>query len=417
MGFLDVFKTKKTLVQESSKVQIQFSDFQKWFEKEFSGKIEKAESDIRKINKQILESLPEIKKSIQKLEKAKIEEKHREDSIINSLKESYYKRALSTYNKFPTELIDDFDKKVQSILTELNNPNPKEIFVVSTYFKNESKSLIDSLKQTQELLTKLDQYVSGDGKIVFVKGEVDSLLNTFNRYTNENKRLEQEILENEKKTKELTERIERLKSDVDHLKNSDQAKREIELRWGIEILEKDVSSLEMLIKENLSVLKRPIEKLQHEVDLLEDEKKSLDKFSKSPFKFFSDEPNEVSVFFELIKKNLHLLKLKDTDAEKIKVFDFERLKQMREDYLQKIVERGQAQNKLEESDLNAEIQGLEQENERTVKDIEELLKDGQKDKNKIAENKSEAAKIKESLRKMIFEKLSIEIEFIEDIKD
>ena len=87
MGFLDVFKTKKTLVEESSKFQLNFSDFQNWFEKEFSGKFEKAETEIKKINKQILESLPEIKKSIQKMEKAKVEEKYREDSVINSLKD------------------------------------------------------------------------------------------------------------------------------------------------------------------------------------------------------------------------------------------------------------------------------------------------------------------------------------------
>ena len=411
MGFLDVFKTKKTLVEESSKFQLNFSDFQNWFEKEFSGKFEKAETEIKKINKQILESLPEIKKSIQKMEKAKVEEKYREDSVINSLKESYYKRALFAYNKFPVEASEDFDKKVQLILNELNNPNPKEIFVVSTYFKNESKNLIDSLKQTQDLLNKLNEYTSKDGKIIFVKKEINSFLNTFNEKIKENKNLETEVSEKERRIEESTKKIEKIKSDIDHLKNSDKAKREIELKWGIEIFEKDISSLETLIKENLSVLKRPVEKLEHEADLISEEKKSLEKFIKSPFKFFMVEPNEVSNFFDLVKKNTHLLKLKDTDAEKIKKFDFSKLFEIRNEYLEKIKEKEEIERKFEESNLQSEIEDLEQKNERTVKEIEEFLKDVQKNKNKIAENKSEADKIKKELKKLIFEKLKVEIEW------
>src|SRR3989338_6251043 len=136
MGLFNLFKGRQVEAKQG-KIQIGFFKVQEWFNAEFSGRIGKADAEIRKTDRQILESLPEIKKSVHKLGKAKIEENHREDSIINSLKENYVKRAISLCNKFPADISQDFGKKVQATLNELNSPNPKEIFVVSTYFKGE----------------------------------------------------------------------------------------------------------------------------------------------------------------------------------------------------------------------------------------------------------------------------------------
>ena len=412
MGFLDVFKTKKTLVEESNKAELNISELHDWFEKEFSGKIEKAESEIKKINKEILGSFPEIKKSIQRLEKPKVEEKRREDSIINSLKDSYVKRSLSVCNKFPADFsLPDFSQKAQHVLNELNNPNPKEIYVVSTYFKQESKALVDSIKQTQDLLNRLSYFLANDGKIIFVGQEIEKAANAYKEKVEENESLEIKILQKEKYVDEKTGKAVKLKEVLEHLKSSDKAKRETELGWEVEICEKELSNLEAFIKEQLSCLKRPMEKAQHEIELGSEEKKSIERFVKSPFRFFVETPDEVSSFLGTVKENMHSLKLKEADSGKIKKLEFQKLAELRSEYLERIKQKESAEKKLGESDLKAEIQEMEMEAEKIVKDIEGNLKEIQENKNRIASNKNEMGKIKAELKKTVSEKLNVEIEW------
>ncbi len=371
MGLFDIFKKKE---QTENRTKLTMDSLAQWIENNLLEKVGKAEEKRLELSKKVFDSLPQIKKSIEKLRDSKASEIKRLEGIINALKDSYVKRSLALCSKFPSDCSQhDFIQKVGSVLEEMNNPNPKEIYAVSSYFQEDSKPLIESIKQTQTLMSEYNRFMSSDGKIISQMQSIRYLLDDYNDFTSATKRLEDEIVEEEGRIVRMEGESSELEKELAGIMAREKTSGKQELEKELGSLESSLSSLEASIRESLSPLKRPLKKFEHSTSLSKSESALAVNFSKSPFKTFIEFSDPV---IGLVRKTQESkIDLKDKDKEKLVSADIEGLLQMKGEFLETQRKIDEIKSDMSIIDITKDMELVKNKIEILKKEIVELRKD------------------------------------------
>lgn len=329
MGFLDRFRREK---EEEKPVKLGINEIDDWFSREFSSRISDSEQKAGELRELVMKNFLDIKRSATILELVKFEGKEKVHSAANMVKELFVNRAynsirsiesLSLGNDYSGML--DFHKNVSKTLTDMTSLTPKQMVLLSTYFKNESENVIRDIKKTQDKLNELKRFLDSDGRFLFLEHDIRLKKN--------------EILDSEAKSKKLAKQEKNLnarmndleakrRNDIQELerftKSSEYTDME-KLNEKIERISKERNDLEQLIRNEISQIERPLKKLDYLVSkdymLSKEQEKFLEKFIEKPFETLLLEGGEtilrdiLNVINSLVQEDK--LSLKAKEAEKV----------------------------------------------------------------------------------------------------
>ena len=290
MGILGIFRgrfggRKEPEELPQRKHVIHAEKMPQWLDEQFGNVIETARKNARKISSEAMEHLSDARERLQRLEKSSFGGKDKAYAAANMAKDSFVKRTYSimdglrfsdlraeTYSGF-----GEFNEKLRDVLKEINKASPKQLFLLSRYFRDESRKFMGSIRSAEEKVQELDSFLGAEGKIIKT-GEglqscaekINALIKQSSRLKAEEKSIQNEISRLEDSRKESKKRLEKLLGSMEwkELKG---------LEESVQKKESKLDELESSANEILANAKRPLKKLRH---LLE----SRDAFPENPFR-------------------------------------------------------------------------------------------------------------------------------------
>ncbi|MCK5023022.1 MAG: hypothetical protein KAS04_02520, partial [Candidatus Aenigmarchaeota archaeon] len=276
----------------------------------------------------------------------------------------------------------------------------KQVVLLSNYFKGQTSKIIKTLKSIEDRKKEMEELLQG--KALFIDGEIntrnDKIFQLIKRVKD---------LESQEKT--LTEKIENKKNEVtekekeinDFLKGKEFSDYE-NLGTEASDFEKERMKIEADIRDEISGVKRPLKKLEHNLrtnrSITKDKLLLCSKISKSPLKVLLE--NGDSVLKEALVK---LREINMKDDEKIHVEEL--VTKINNGYISKLIDKYKwtevqiADRKEEEgkSDILERKATKQRELENKKKEVTEF----EKDKEKIVINKNETSEtVTEEIKKL-----------------
>ncbi|MBU0530447.1 MAG: hypothetical protein KKC05_02135 [Nanoarchaeota archaeon] len=268
MGLFDRFRNKEEVVQEE-KINIDLSNLEKWSQREFKAKHEESVSTIKDLHSNILAGFGDIRTNLKKLEEASFEEDDKRYAAANMIKDTFVNKTNAIL-KEESEIGDvDYSglKKfyLNSVknMKELTNITPKQSVLLTSYFSEQTREVIRSVRQTESKLNKLNDFLENNGKVIWVmqriKDDTQKQNEEMEKYTSFRKQIDAKKRE-----------IERLHGEVK--KSSDDLNQIIkDPRWkDIDKLDKDIYYVEKKLEESknsldqaISYINRPLKKLEY----------------------------------------------------------------------------------------------------------------------------------------------------------
>jgi hypothetical protein len=159
--------------------------------------------------------------------------------------------------------MSDFCSRIEAALKEINSISPKQLFLLSRYFKEDTVKVTESFKEMEERKDALKSFLENEGKVIMTEerarrnaDRISSLLERSRELVEEEAGIKAEIAEAEKSEKEARKRLESMHSGAQwrEMKRLEESGKKAAERMG---------SLESEANEILSDAKRPLKKLRH----------------------------------------------------------------------------------------------------------------------------------------------------------
>ena len=288
MGLFDIFKGKKQELEspvEEITHEVGIEGMTNWLSEHFGSQTESANKRARSIGSDALESMSSARDKLLRLEKSSFGGKDKIYAAANMAKNSFVKRSISIIEGSRLSFVDKetyrgltgFNNKLKDALAEINRISPKQLFLLSKFFKNESKDVMAKIKLLEDKTKELDSFLDSDGKIMNMTEKVgfdvkrlNKLIEKLSVLHNQEKEIESGISMLEKKKKEH-------QSGLESIMAGREWKELASIEQSIEKSKSQLSSIESDANEVLGSAKRPLKKLKH---LLE----SRESFPDNPFK-------------------------------------------------------------------------------------------------------------------------------------
>ncbi len=411
MGFFDFMRSgNKIKVEETAEPQsmgsVEVNLVREKVMEYISEQMEKEREKTKELYVKIKDDFRQIKKLNNELWEKKFKSGERMDVPINMIKDNYAKKTLSLMNNAPEintfdySDINTFCSSTDRILKEMRNLPAKQVVLLSNYFKGQTSKIIKTLKSIEDRKKEMEELLQG--KALFIDGEIntrnDKIFQLIKRVKD---------LESQEKT--LTEKIENKKNEVtekekeinDFLKGKEFSDYE-NLGTEASDFEKERMKIEADIRDEISGVKRPLKKLEHNLrtnrSITKDKLLLCSKISKSPLKVLLE--NGDSVLKEALVK---LREINMKDDEKIHVEEL--VTKINNGYISKLIDKYKwtevqiADRKEEEgkSDILERKATKQRELENKKKEVTEF----EKDKEKIVINKNETSEtVTEEIKKL-----------------
>ena len=274
MGFLgSIFKKPEPkLAVNLQKIEVKLSDLPSWIKETNSQKISSVKSELSGLWSDLLDQIAQLKVFVKELESAAFEKNDKTYAVVNMTKDLFVKK-YSALNKIPKPLgetfyeIENSYKMATSSISEINQANAKQVYIISTYFRKESDQVVKTMKTMGQILSVFSKKLNSEGTILFVLDEISIK-------SGEIKGLEKEVADTEKELLEKSEIIKNLGSELISEKNnlntilSDKKWGEIEeSKKELNGIESEISKLSYSLSEDFSSIKRPLKKILHEAQL------------------------------------------------------------------------------------------------------------------------------------------------------
>jgi hypothetical protein len=285
MGIFDIFRSKKQEAEKEETYIVQVEEISTWLSEQFGKETEDAKKNARKIGVDAVDSLSTSKEKLSRLEKSTFGGKDKAFAAANMAKDSFVKRTLSIIDssrylgpgKETYSGLREFNSKLKSALKEINKTSPKQLFLLSRYFRNESKDFMDSLKMLEGKTKELEEFLDSNGKVIEMSERVKGYANKLNELTQKQSRLREQQRSIEEEITKLDAMKKVAKQRLEDLAKSREWKELKELEESLQKDQSQLSDLEIQSNEMLSAAKRPLKKLRH----LEE---TRDTFPDNPFK-------------------------------------------------------------------------------------------------------------------------------------
>jgi|GEM_PF-2288036 len=286
MGILDRFRSKKPEpVKEEKTDIIDLENIPGWMDEQFGKNADAAKKKARRMGSEAIESVSDVREKLIRLEKSTFGGKDKAFAAANMAKGSFVKRGLSIIEglrfsgpgKETYSGLTEFNSKLKDAVKEINKISPKQLFLLSKYFREESKHFMESLKSLERRTESISDFLGGDGGVIRMTEKLDLYTKQLTDIRSRLSKLKVQQRHVEAEIKSTEEARNRSKAELEALLNGREWKEMSELEKSIRGKKEEISELENRANEILLSAKRPLKKLRH---LLE----SREAFPENPFR-------------------------------------------------------------------------------------------------------------------------------------
>lgn len=409
MGFLGLFRKNEEPSPEPTVHQVRIDDLPSWLEKNLSGEMSEARSRTARILGDLSDSFRQITESAERLGQSTFFGKDRLHTSANMLKDSFVKKTLSVSEQFqsldssPTDRksLKELHDRMRTGLKDVKKTSPKQAVFLSRYFKKDSNQVVDSIKKAEENLDSLRELIEGDS---VSPGFPETISETISGITD----LRERASAMGKESDEMKDRVVYLKKlkeekekDYLELLKSSEWKRINEKEKELSEIREEAVKLEMDIRNELSALRRPMKKLEHDSgSLTKSQRISLKGFLQEPFETYiiPNGPDDLKSLMKSLSDGIISgeIMLKDSDKERVMYFIKEGESQL-SDIRSRLLERREmmagARKKIGSS------AGVLKKKEELEEDVKRHSTESNDVEEKIKELASELDRIKQDIRK------------------
>jgi hypothetical protein len=409
MGFLGLFRKNEEPPPEPTVHKVRVEDLHSWLEKNLSGEMSEARKRTTRILGDISDSFRHISESAEKLGQSTFFGNDRLHTSANMLKDSFVKKTLSVSEQFHELTSHPLDRKslkelherMRTGLKEVKKTSPKQAVFLSRYFKKDSNQVVDNIKKAEENLDSLRELIEGDS---VTPGFPETISESIGEITGLRERAAAMVKESD----EMRDRVvylrklkEEKEKDYIELLKSREWKQINEREKELSEIREEAVRMEMDIRNELSALRRPMKKLEHDSgSLTKSQRISLKGFLNEPFETYIL-PNGLDDLRSLMKSLSDgmisgEIDLKDSDRERVMHFikrGEPRLSEIRSRLLERREMMADVRKKIGHS------AGAIKKKEELEEDVRRHSTESDEVGEKMKELSSELGRIKESMRK------------------
>ncbi len=377
MGIRDFFKRKKEpeKPKEEPPAEVHIDEVHDWINQTLSGKIKDRHEKANELYSDVMMGFNKIKDSTDVLETARFESDEKIGAVVNMTKDLFVKRVnslvatLQGFQGRPVDLkvLKEFQEGAGEALSDMSSITPKQAFLLSNYFGKESSGVIESIKDTQEKLSVLREFLESEGETIQLAHSIKSRKDQQSMLKLRLTTVEKEEGGIETRIRELRNKTEKNLAEIDGIVKGHEYSEYNSILEQIEKNRRKSAAIRDRITEEFNSIERPLKKLEYLVSknypILKEQEAILEGVINRPFETL-EKNNESGI------KDILLLVRKASMEAKIALKDKER------DRIDDII-----------SKLDSDIKEL-----KTVyQDLEEELKDLDRDKGRyewVIERKS-----------------------------
>jgi chromosome segregation ATPase len=256
------------------------------------------------------------------------------------------------------KVLNEFQESAAEALGDMSSITPKQAYLLSTYFGKESSGVIDNIKDTQEKLAVLKEFLASEGETIQLAHSIKSRKDQQSLLKLRLTTVEKEESGIEMRIRELRNRTEKNLAEIEGIIKGHEYSEYNKLVEQIEKNRKKSAAIKERITEEFASIERPLKKLEYLVSknypILKEQELILDGIINRPFETL--EKDEESKLKEIL-----LLVRKASAEERIVLKDKER------DRIDEII-----------SKLDTDIKSLKSD----FQDLEDELKDLERDRNR-----------------------------------
>jgi len=334
MGILDIFKRKKEPEKppEEKPAEVHIDEVHDWVNQTLAGKIKDRHEKANELYSEVMKGFGRIKDSSDVLEQSRFESDEKIGPVVNMTKDLFVKRVhnlVAAVQGFQGRSIDlkvlnEFQESAGEALGDMNSITPKQAFLLSTYFAKESSGVIDNIKETQEKLSILKEFVESEGETIQLahsiksRKEQQSLLKL--RLTS----VEKEESGIELRIRELRNRTEKNLTEIEEIIKGHEYAEYNKIVEQIEKNRKKSAAIKEKVTEEFTSIQRPLKKLEYLVSknypILKEQELILEGIINRPFETLEkNEENRLKDMLLLVRKASleERIVLKDKERERI----------------------------------------------------------------------------------------------------
>lgn len=273
MGLLGRFRQgRKAGDGQESLHQVKLESLKEWIDSQLGDSRKRAEEQAKSIMSAAEDALKKIKARLNELERHSFGGGDKTYATANMAKDSFVKHSYAVLHsmRMPSDTdfnsLKDLESRLSQALSQISSGSPKQLFLISTYFKDKGRELITALDQAGKRMAELSEFLKSDGKTLEA---IERLGENAHRMSGMKKR-----------ALELGAEEEGIKAEIDKMDNTRrEAAMALEglvsgVEWkemerisqSIARAEANIAALEDEANEALSPAKRPLKKLGHSME-------------------------------------------------------------------------------------------------------------------------------------------------------
>ncbi|RLI98466.1 MAG: hypothetical protein DRO99_00685 [Candidatus Aenigmatarchaeota archaeon] len=271
MGFLDIFRKREAGPEiDDSLHSIPLWELPSWMEEQFGDELGRNKKLATKIHSDIIGAASDVRDMAMRLEKSKTCGSDRVNTMANMAKDSFVKKTLSTMRSIkPSECdcsytsLKNLSSDVSGVIREISSASPKQLFMLSKYFNEDSTKFMNSLKKLEHKNAELSEFLKSGGIILKLSSDTERTLGRMRSMVDEMKekrgdeeRIKARIDELDREKKKAKQDMESLLSGKEWMEMKKQEQEEASI-------EREMSEIASEANQLLNPSRRPLKKLKH----------------------------------------------------------------------------------------------------------------------------------------------------------
>ena len=418
MGILDIFKRKKEPekpAEETASTEVHIDEVHDWVNETLAGKIKDRHDKANELYSEVMKGFARVKGSADSLEASRFEGDEKISAVVNMTKDLFVRRVHNLVagpqgfqgKHVDLKVLNDFQDTAADALADMNSITPKQAFLLSTYFAKESSGVIDSIKDTQEKLSVLKEFLTNEGETIQLAHSIKSRKDQQSLLRLRLTTVEKEESGIEMRIRELRNRTEKNLAEIEGIIKGHEYAEYNSIVEQIEKNRKKSAAIREKVTEEFASVERPLKKLEYLVSknypILKGQEAVLEGMINRPFETLEKDGGGIKDVLLLVRKAAleEKMMLKDRERDRIDEIisnmdtDMRELKESFQDTEERLRElerdRGryewviERKSHLENNIKRAleEIASLEKVMEASAKDKEGIRKEMQRQKKEL----------------------------------
>ena len=274
MGIFDIFKRKKEPekpAEEAAPTEVHIDEVHDWVNQTLSGKIRDRHEKANELYSDIMKGFAGIKESSDRLEGARFEGEEKVGAVVNMTKDLFVKRvhnlvnSIQAYQGRPVDfrVLRDFEQASAEALSDMSSITPKQAFLLSTYFPKESSPVIEKIKETQEKVSVMREFLEAEGETIQLAHSIKSRKEQQSLLKLKLSTVEKEESGIEMRIRDLRNRSEKNLAEIEGIVKGHEYEQYNSLAEQVEKARKKSSAIKEKVTAELTSVQRPLKKLEY----------------------------------------------------------------------------------------------------------------------------------------------------------